>query len=331
MRRLCGERGTEKIIFGREIRSWYIRRVCAGVICVAVIGVMAWILGVNLAWGGDTQTDVTEGENTSAESVGAGGIDDEINDPKEDETHEESTTKIEEATKENPIIYKDFSKGYLDVVNNTIFDVSFLYNSDFSCNTYYDKNSKKPLVLVLHSYTSDRYLDSTGRYGVCSVGQALVDELNSMGIGAIYSSAVHDSDMGDPYENARETIEFYLKMYPTVKYVFDVGVMQEYDGERVVATSGKYMGQSAAQIRFLACGNNLTTGRNNLYLASQISKNLNLGDMNLSREIVYDNSIKNSILTPYYLEIFIGSSGNTEAEAILSARALACAFAGILI
>ena len=331
MRRICGNRGVEKINFGREIRLWYIRRVCVGIFCVAVICVVAWIFGVNLMRDESDLTSAVEGENTSSESVKTEELNGDTEEPKENATHEESTTKNDELTKENPIIYKDFSKGYLDVVNNTIFDISFLDNFGFSCNTYYDKNSKKPLVLILHSYTSDRYSDSVEKYGVCSVGQVLADELNSMGIGTVYSSAVHDSDVGDPLENARETIEFYLKMYPSIKYVFDVGVMQEYDGERVVATSGKYMGQSAAQIRFLACGNNLTTGKNNLYLASEISKNLSLGDMNLSREIVYDNSIKNSILTPFYLEIFIGSSGNTEAEAILSARALACAFAGVLV
>jgi stage II sporulation protein P len=248
----------------------------------------------------------------------------------EDESEIITSVQEEEGAK-NAIIYKDFSSEQMKVVNNTAFDIFFLEYGGASLTKYYEKSSKKPLVLILHTYTSDRYFDSEGEYGVCSVGRAISDELNAMGIGAIYSSAVHDGDMKEPHLNSRQTIEFYLKMYPSIKYVFDIGIAEEYEGESVIATDGGFMGERAAQIKMLVSGNNMTTGKNNLLLASEIYKNLNRSNVNLAREIVYDDSIKNSIFTPYYLELFVGSSGNSEEEGVLSARIFAKAFGEFLI
>ncbi len=332
MKRLCGGREVEKIVFGKELFYMRRRALCA-LVCVIAFVALGFLLAMVFIPRGDggvsssphlTNPDVeniasgNNGDKESAGDVDAGG------------ENEEESSENESEEPNNPIIYKDFSTPYLNIVNNTVFDVSFLNSTPVGISKYYDSESRKPIVLVLHTYTSDRYADSDGKYGVCAAGQVLADELNSMGIGAVYSSAVHDGDTNDPAENARETIEFYLKMYPSIKYVFDVGIMQEYEGDKIIATQGEYMGQRAAQIRLLVAGNNISSNRDNLYLAAEINKNLSRGDMNLAREIVYDDSIGNSMLTPYYLEIFIGSSGNTQREAEISARVLANAFGQFL-
>ncbi len=338
MKRLDGVNGVERIMFGRELFGLRRRRALfcclTFVLCLgAVISAVIFFIDredsekppQSMEAGAETTLEEAAGSLApSEESKGNNGED------TDGQTSEEITAEAEEETKGSPIVYKDFGTSELRVVNNTAFDISFLNFTSPSLSKYYDKSSAKPIVLVLHTYTSDRYADSATKYGVCAAGQAFVAELNSMGIGAVYSSAVHDGDLNDPAENARETIEFYLKMYPSIKYIFDIGVMQEYDGDKIIATDGEYMGQRAAQIRILVSGNNLATNRDNLYLASEIGENLRRGGMTLAGEIVYNDSIGNSIMTPYYLEVFIGSSGNTESEAVISSRVLAAAFAQFL-
>ena len=337
MKRLSGMQEVEKIKFGRELFYGSRRRIQLVCLCafVAFAGV---IIGILLITSRKTDRDTEStseqisdrleenGENTFEQLTGG-----ELNGGDVTDAPDESVTEPESETTENPIIYKDFSSDKMNVVNNTAFDIFFLESEEARLPKYHDKESKKPTVLILHTYASDRYSDSQSKYGVCAVGQTIADELNSMGIGAVYSSAVHDEDMNDPLQNARETIAFYLKMYPSIKYVFDVGISQEYEGERVVATDGEFMGQRAAQIKMLVAGNNMTTGRDNLFLAAQINRNLTRGEMDLAREIVYDDSIRNSTMTPFYLEIFIGSSGNREEEGMLSARVFAKAFGEYLI
>ncbi len=345
MRRLEGKGDTERILFGRELfgkeffmlprRRLFVAAVYALIFCACI----SCVIFVSLRRDKEgTQGSVEAGvppaaENMAEENKSDGGEDSTEENDDGGTVGERDTTVTEESVTNEPntIIYKDFSTSYLNIKNNTAFDISFVNSQSYTLPKYYTKGDVRPTVLVLHTYTSDRYYDSEGKYGVCTVGEALCEELNSMGIGAVYSSAVHDGDLDDPADNARETIEFYLKMYPTIKYVFDVGVAQEYDGDRIVATSGACMGDVAAQIKFAVAGNNMASGRDNLYLAAEISKNLSRGGMTIAREIVYDDSIKNSSHTPYYLEIFIGSSGNCEAEALRSTRILASAFAEFLL
>lgn len=336
MKRLNGERTVEKIKFGSELfgfrrRSIYIAMLGALAI-IACVSIGIFVFSAHKDNIDKSQENMDEGmeslsENYTLESPtgeAVSGGDGEI-------VTEQITLESEEESNDGLIVYRDLSSDGLKVINNTSFDIFFLEFQKPSLTKYFDKSSKKPIVLILHTYTSDRYLDSGSRYGVCAVGQVFADELNAMGIGAIYSSAVHDADMNDPLSNSKETIEFYLKMYPSIKYVFDIGIMQEYEGDKVIATDGSFMGERAAQIRLLVAGNNMTTGRDNLTLAAEISKNLNRENMNLAREIVYDDSIRNSIMTPYYIEAFIGSSGNTEEEGILSARVFANAFGEYLV
>ena len=333
MRKLYGRVETEKIIFGREIYGLRRRRMACAIVCAAVAIVIVTVMIFALSRDGDTDgntppvtemTDVGDAVEEHSSRSDQAEISSET-------VSEESPTEEETTDSEEPIIYKDFSDSEIEIINNTGWSISFINSNSNELVKYYDKSSKKPICLILHTYTQDRYSDSQGRYVVCAVGQVIADELNSMGIGTIYCSAVHDADANEPSKNVAETIEFYLKMYPSIKYIFDVGIAEEYEGDKTVATSGSYMGSRAAQIKILAHGNNLSTGRENLRLAYEISKNLRLGDMTVGREICYNNSISNSIYTPYFLEIFVGSTGNTEGEGKLSARVFASAFAQILV
>ena len=336
MRRLNGKNEVEKIVFGRELYYSRIRRIALAVLAAALVLGLAITGGFAMARAVNAGGDIpsVKNENTGEafnqnNAIPDGSVTDNGAQGKEDGSEDDGVSTPQPSDK-SPIVYKDFSMPELNIVNNTVFDTSFVNSASVTLPRYYEKGSPRPLVLILHTYTSDRYVDSESKYGVCSVGQLLADELNSMGIATVYSSAVHDGDMNDPEENARETIEFYLKMYPSIRYIFDVGIMQEYDGDSVVATDGEHLGERAAQVRLLVAGNNMSSNRENLYLAAEISRNLSRGDMNLAREILYDDSIKNSSYTPYYLEIFIGSAGNSEQEAKITARVLADAFAQFL-
>ena len=336
MRRLDGKKGVEKIVFGREIYFMRIRRsaliIALCFVSLAVATATGFAIARSVDGGADVPVIKNENEGTPPDQ--SGGETGEKNTDDNVQTEEEGSgdngASAPESNGNDSIVYKDFSRVYPSIVNNTVFDVSFVNSASVTLPKYYEKGSRRPIVLILHTYTSDRYVDSESKYGVCAVGQLLSDELNSMGICTVYSSAVHDGDMNDPAENARDTIELYLKMYPSIRYIFDVGIMQEYDGDKIVATDGELLGERAAQVRLLVAGNNMSNNRENLYLATEISKNLSRGEMNLAREILYDDSIKNSTYTPYYLEMFIGSAGNREEEGMIAARVLADAFAQFL-
>ena len=291
MRRLDGRVEAEKIIFGREILGLRRMRMIGAIgLCALILAVV--LCAILLSARGEQTNDFEALESASSGAEGTSEREhdtaelfEEISQPTGGGEEDSMPVETESTTQEIPIVYKDFSTDDIEIVNRTGFNISYVDRPTSSLANYYDKGSKKPIVLILHTYTSDRYFDSSGRYGVCSVGQVICDELNAMGIGAVYSSAVHDGDLEEPRVNAAETIEFYLKMYPSIKYIFDVGVAQEYDGDRAVATAGSYLSESAAQIKMMVRGNNVTTGRDNLRLAYEISKNLRHGSMDLSREI----------------------------------------------
>jgi stage II sporulation protein P len=87
--------------------------------------------------------------------------------------------------------------------------------------------------MILHTHTSEAYAGVRSEYldGVISVGDALTQRLNVLGLTAIHCTVIHDGGEGNAYISARETIEMMLRVYPSIKYVIDLHRMElEYDG-----------------------------------------------------------------------------------------------------
>lgn len=262
----------------------------------------------------ETEKDTQVMEKLEAESV-TQGISDNI---------EETTHSAQEKEEYSDMSYKEH--GELYVINQT--GSPIVYDPYANYEKYYRRDDTRPIVLILHTYDDQKYTgDESDIQSVVSIGEKIAEGLNLSGIPAVHCSARHKGDTDtDSYNNAEESIEFYLEMYPSIKYIFDIGL----DAEIEYATCGEFDKSDAAQILFDVCGQNYDTREQNLHLAVKLRGMLNRGDMSASREIILSRSVLNSRFTPYYLTVLIGTRHNTSKEAKNSANAFVLTFAEYL-
>lgn len=237
---------------------------------------------------------------------------------------EEITQNTGGEEKYSDLSYKEH--GELYVINQT--GSPIVYDPYANYEKYYRRDDTRPIVLILHTYDGQEYTgDESDIQSVVSIGEKIAEGLTLSGIPAVHCSARHKGDTNtDSYNNAEESIEFYLEMYPSIKYIFDIGLDTESQG----ATRGVFDKSDAAQILFDVCGQNYDTREQNLYLAVKLRGMLNRGDMSVAREIILSRSVLNSRFTPYYLTVLIGTEHNTSKEAKNSANAFVLTFAEYL-
>ena len=89
----------------------------------------------------------------------------------------------------------------------------------------------EPLILVLHTHTSECYLPASGEThlfngqgDIVKVGKRLVDVLNSKyKIPTIHCDRIHDQyPWHEAYQRSQVTVQEYLTKYPSIKIVIDV-------------------------------------------------------------------------------------------------------------
>ena len=206
-----------------------------------------------------------------------------------------------------------------------------------------DLNSDGPLVLILHTHTSEAYLSpqasclegSIGREiysneknrSVIAVGRALCDVLNQNGISTIQCTDHHGNNgtLQNSYQSAAVCIARYLEEYPSIQYVIDLhrdGILTE-SGELVrVATTheGEAYGQVMAVVGTDGNGTEHPNWQSNLSLAIRLTEELEGEIENLCRSISLRNASYNQELAPNSLLLEIGSAGNSQEEAIRSAK-----------
>ncbi len=180
-----------------------------------------------------------------------------------------------------------------------------------------------PLVMILHTHTSEAYLESRSEYldGVISVGDALSQRLNALGLTTLHCTVIHDGADSNAYIAARETIQTMLKVYPSIKYVIDLHRMElEVEGDPVKTLSN----DGAAQIR-LTVSADCEGWQESLSLALSLRQRLNEEGARICMPPTLSPSRYNSDLSQYYMMVDIGATGNTVREAIQAAERLAMA------
>ena len=140
-----------------------------------------------------------------------------------------------------PIIPYDLSReadGELRLFNDTnlIIDLNELRDAKATVNPI--SYGSEPTVLIIHThgteaYSEDGILGYSDTYNiprsydvtknVVSIGKLMVKILEENGVNAIHCDVMHDAEsyLG-AYDRSAETINKYLKKYPSIKYVFDV-------------------------------------------------------------------------------------------------------------
>ena len=175
------------------------------------------------------------------------------------------------------------------------------------------------------------YGNADGLQSVASVGDALSARLNNIGIASVYCGAIHGSNDSDAESDTAKTILTMLKIYPSIKYVLDVGRLQlSNSGETAVKTVSASR-EASAQISISVSRWGSGDGReDNMAFALQIRRLLNENGERVCAPVRLTAAQGNSALSRYYLKIDIGSEGNSVQEALAAGEELADAIAGVL-
>ena len=343
---------------GRRIRIW---RVVALIVFVALV-VFVWTFAVSGVGegGGESESDrvsdtneESEGESSTfspdaSESVfgeipsgtesetEVGESTDGESWTREEEPHEsEKMTLAPEQSGEAEVDLSQIEKGEGYVVNysDKAVDVEGLLDRGFTGGEVV--GAEAPLVLIIHTHTSEEYLDAKSDYRglatVVSAGEAMSEAANRLGVPTVHCTVIHDGDGKNPYLNARKTLEVMLEIYPSIKYVIDLHRLSLYDGGLPVKTvsGGK---DGSAQIR-------LTVGaleeygnwQEDLSLCLALRKSLNKHGDRVCMPVVISPSLPNGDLSRYYVMADIGACGNTVEEAMAAGKRLGIALADVLI
>ena len=206
---------------------------------------------------------------------------------------------------------------------------------------HWDLTGQAPTVLIVHthgteSYTkTEDYTESSAyrtldeQYNVVSVGDRLEKLLEEGGVQVVHDRTMHDyPSYNDSYNQARESIQAYLKEYPTIRLVLDIHRDSVTDGDgrqlRFVAQS---QGQTAAQLMLVvgtdASGLSHPHWPENMSLAVKLHALLEKNFPGLCRPISFRSQRFNQDLSPGALIVEVGSAGNTRQEALAAVEQLA--------
>ena len=206
-----------------------------------------------------------------------------------------------------------------------------------------DFDQDGPTVLIVHTHSSEAYTMETGfeypesdelrtqdsRYSVIRVGEELASILTDAGISVLHDTAPNDyPNYNGAYERMRQTIEGYLAEYPTIQMVLDIhrDAAEDADGNPVALTA-EVGGEACAELMLVVGtdegGLSHPDWQENLANALKLQALLNRAAPGLCRSLDLRTERFNQHETPGSLLIEIGSTGNTLAEALRSARILA--------
>lgn len=206
-----------------------------------------------------------------------------------------------------------------------------------------DFDQDGPTVLIVHTHSSEAYTMEAGfeypesdelrtqdsRYSVIRVGEELASILTDAGICVLHDTAPNDyPNYNGAYERMRQTIEGYLAEYPTIQMVLDIhrDAAEDADGNPVALTAD-VGGEACAELMLVVGtdegGLSHPDWQENLANALKLQALLNRAAPGLCRSLDLRTERFNQHETPGSLLIEIGSTGNTLAEALRSARILA--------
>lgn len=221
-------------------------------------------------------------------------------------------------------------------------DVNELCAEELSINT----DSDEPLVLVMHTHTTECYdgdemngeteRNTDDTVNVVAVGNEICATLEENGIKTIHDTTYHDypSYQGS-YTRALATIEDQLKNNPSIKVVLDVhrDAFVYSDGSKLTV-SCEENGVPTAQVMIVAGTDSMglwhDNWRENLKFAAKIQNAAEIMYPGLMRPINLRTERFNEHMTKGSLILEVGSNGNTLDEAKSGGRDVARAIAAVL-
>lgn len=225
---------------------------------------------------------------------------------------------------------------------------SFLYNDTsykLSASVTAAENASIPTsaeagevsVLILHTHATEGYSGEDATWydpdtplaraedpetGVIAVGKAMAKYLNERGIVTLHSTTLHDAESyKDSYSRSAQTVQSYLKQYPSIRLVIDVhrdSILTSKDQlvRPVTVVNGEAVAQIMCVVGSDAAGGTYSNWQDNFALALRLRNQINGLYGNLARPVYVKKSTYNQQYAPSSLLLEIGSSGNTLEEAI---------------
>lgn len=228
-----------------------------------------------------------------------------------------------------------------------------------NCTLSYDKEallcaelpeitlSDEPVVLIVHTHTSESYAEEPGweyeesdlyrtldpDYSVVRLGAVIAETLESHGISVIQDTTVNDyPSYNGAYGRMETIISGYLSQYPSIQMVIDVhrDAFELADG-----TFGGTAIDGTAQV-MLVVGTNENglyhpNWQNNLSLALKLDALMHRENTDLSKGIRLCAQRYNAHLTPCSMLVEFGAAGDTLAEALSSAEAFSAVLADLVL
>ena len=200
-----------------------------------------------------------------------------------------------------------------------------------------------PKILIVHTHTteayapegaevydreeSDRSMDNA--QNVVRVGDAVSEIFNSYGLETLHDPTVHDyPSFNGAYAASLNTVEKYLKQYPSIQVVFDIhrdSIVYD-DGTKAKVVT-EIDGKNAAQLMFVVGtdegGLYNPDWRENMKLALQFQNAINQKYPKLMRYVNLRKERFNGHTTKGSMIIEVGTSGNSLEEAVYGASCAA--------
>jgi len=207
----------------------------------------------------------------------------------------------------------------------------------------------EPLVLVVHTHTSESYRPTSlynyvptdndrtedNRFNVVRVGEEFCKVLGDEKIPFIHDKSLNDyPSYNGSYQKTLGIIENYLKKYPSIKVVVDIhrdSILR--DGKKLSLVFN-HNNEKAAQVMLVVgtnkSGLNHPDWQYNLGFALKWQKAMLEIDPNLPRPVNLRKERFNGHVTKNAVILEVGTSANTLEEALVSARLSAKALANII-
>lgn len=200
----------------------------------------------------------------------------------------------------------------------------------------------QPAVLILHTHATESYTQTAEdtyaasssfrtldeRQNMISIGDEVARILEENGISVIHDRQLHDyPSYNGSYDNAQAAMEEYFAQYPTIRLVLDLHRDAAENENGQVATYAQVSGQDSAQL-MLVLGSD-AGGYEHPYWEQTFSLGMKLQALlerqapGICRSTNFTYQRYNQQLWPNTILVEVGTAGNTRAEALVAARALA--------
>ena len=241
-----------------------------------------------------------------------------------------------------------FDNIYINNKTNVNLDVANVLNQNPDISI---KKDSSPQVLVVHTHTSEAYMDkdqgfyyqnfhartTDPRFNVVQVGNAICKSLEDCGIKAIHDTTIHDTPaFTGSYKRSEETIRKNLEKYPSISVVLDIHRDTiENKERRKIKPTFSFNGKKAAQVMIIAgCDEDgslkYPDWQCNLKLALKLHKKLETMYPGMTRSLLFKHARYNMHLTHGSMLIEVGSDANTLNEAVLSGALVGKALGNLL-